>query len=35
MPIITPTDTGTMGMPCFPGDFLKYFKVLKFKAVNT
>lgn len=35
MQIITQADTGEMGLPCFPGDLLKYFKELKFKAVNV
>lgn len=34
MQIITQADTGTMGISCFPCD-LKYFKGIKFKAVNT
>jgi len=35
MPIVTQVDFGTidMGIPCFPGDHLKYFKMLKSKAV--
>lgn len=35
MPIITQADTGEMGILCFPGDLLNYFKELKFKAVNA
>lgn len=35
MPVITQADTGKMGIPCFPSDLLKYFKELKFKAVNV